>query len=129
VLLHERVQLARLAFAFRARFAAGRGDIERQERERLVVKQGTVIERRAVGRHQRSEESVGPLIARNEVVERMLDEAGRVAAPAKRRRHGEGICLAWIDARAPRFGERLAVLCEPLVKSTTRVDAFVDHSG
>jgi len=95
-----------------------------QQAESLVVEQRAFIERRAVSRDQRAEQSIGPLITRHEVVERVFDHRPGIAAPTERRRYREAIGLARVDAGTPRLDQRLAVLREPLVKTTGRITAL-----
>ena len=124
VLHDQRVQLERLPLAHRRAIRRQRrADVECQQRECLVVQQRAVIERRSVSGDQRAKQTIGPLVARHEVVERVPDEPRCIAAPAKRRRHREAIGLARIDARAARLDQRLAVLRQPLVESARRIDA------
>src|SRR5882672_902881 len=90
---------------------------ERQQRERLIVKDYPLIESRALRIRQREEESIRSAVLGEEEVESVRDRMGGIPFPAKRRGHGKGVCLARLHAGTTRLGERLAFHRQALVKS------------
>src|SRR4029077_5185819 len=87
----------------------GRGRVTEQ-RERLVVQQGPIVQRRSIDTGQRSKQSIRSAVMGDEIIRSSLQDAAHVALPAKPRCLRKGVDLTRVNAGAPRMRQADAIL-------------------
>ena len=90
---------------------------QRQQHERLIVEKGALIEGRAVRGAQGTEQSVGPAVVSQEMLEAASDQRACIAPPAQAGRIGEHVNLARLHARATRIGDARALSGQSFVEA------------